>query len=250
MVEATKATRAGQPGDQNRLRILRAAERLMAAKGIDGVSLREVNRAAGQKNASAIQYHFGGRDPLLVAVLDRHQQITSPRRNQLLDAWEASGTGAHDRNGQRGLAAALVVPVAERLADPDGGRHYLQIANEFYARARSVADLGDNADPAGSMARWHRLVVETMPESEGRYPTRFAAVRLTMGELARRAQDPPRSDDAAFADHLTDLVAAVLAAGTHRPGRPGTGPSASPQVGGSSTSGSPTAMGPGSSTSA
>jgi AcrR family transcriptional regulator len=199
------------PGDENRLRILRAAERLMADQGIDGVSLREINREAGQKNASAIQYHFGGRDQLLVAVLARHQARTSPRRTELLDAWEAQGEGADDVPG---LAAALVVPVVERLTDPDGGRDYLQIANEFYARARSLADLGANADPTGSMARWHALVVETVPGADGPYPTRFAAVRLTMGELARRAQDPPRGDDAAFAGHLTRLVAAVLRAGS------------------------------------
>lgn len=195
------------PGEENRLRILRAAERLMAERGIDGVSLREINRAAGQKNASAIQYHFGGRDQLLLAVLARHQRISGPRRDELLDRWEERGARPQD---VRGLAEALVVPVVERLADPDGGRQYVQVADEFYSRARSIADLGDNADPASSMARWHRLVVQALPESEGRYPTRFPAVRLAIGETARRAQDPPRDDDERFAEHLTDLVTGLL----------------------------------------
>ncbi|OWY62916.1 hypothetical protein B7486_55880 [cyanobacterium TDX16] len=77
-----------------------------------------------------------------------------------------------------------------------------------------MEDLGANADPAGSMARWHRLVAETVPGAEGRYPARYAAVRLTMGELARRAQDPPRTDDAAFTEHLVVLVTALLSAGS------------------------------------
>ena len=36
--------------------IIRAAEQLFAAHGIDGVSLREINRAAGQSNTGAVQY--------------------------------------------------------------------------------------------------------------------------------------------------------------------------------------------------
>ena len=203
----------GERGEENRLRIVRAAERLMAERGIDGVSLREINRTAEQGNASAIQYHFGGRDQLLMAVLDRHQAHTDPRRHQLLDEWEERGGGADD---VLGLAEALVLPLVEKLSDPDGGRDYLQVASEFYSRARSVADLGDNADPKHSMLRWHRLVARTVPEQEGRYPARYPAVRLVVGEVARRAQDPPRRDDARFAARLSELVAGLLVSSSSR----------------------------------
>ena len=43
---------------ETRDQIIRAAEELFAARGIDGVSLREINRAAGQSNTGAVQYHF------------------------------------------------------------------------------------------------------------------------------------------------------------------------------------------------
>ena len=52
-------------GDSSRLpsataeRLLLAAERLFAARGVDGVSLRQVNVEAGQRNLSAAHYHFG-----------------------------------------------------------------------------------------------------------------------------------------------------------------------------------------------
>jgi len=36
-------------------------------RGIDGVSLRELNQAAGQKNVSGLQYHFGHKGCLLAA---------------------------------------------------------------------------------------------------------------------------------------------------------------------------------------
>ena len=46
-----------------------AALRLCAEQGPDAPALAEIIGAAGQRNASAIQYHFGSRDGLLEAVL-------------------------------------------------------------------------------------------------------------------------------------------------------------------------------------
>ena len=195
--------------DGNRLRILRAAERLMAADGIDGVSLREINRAAGQGNASAIQYHFGDRDGLVIAILERHQVASEPLRHALLDEYTVGPGDLHV------LARALVLPLVEHLADPDGGREYVQIAREFYTRARSPDDLGRHRDDRHSMARWNRLAATRLPQQEQRIlPARRAAVRMVLGEVARRAHDPPASDDGVFADELVELVAALLAAPT------------------------------------
>lgn len=42
----------------------------MADQGIDGVSLRAVNAAAGAKNASAANYHFGNKLGLIEAIVD------------------------------------------------------------------------------------------------------------------------------------------------------------------------------------
>ena len=51
-----------------RLWLIETAERLFAERGIDNVSLREINRAAGQKNVAALHYHFGTRESLLEAM--------------------------------------------------------------------------------------------------------------------------------------------------------------------------------------
>ena len=52
-------------------KLVSAAERLFAARGADNVSLREINRAAGQKNVAALHYHFGSRRGLMVAIFER-----------------------------------------------------------------------------------------------------------------------------------------------------------------------------------
>ncbi|BCN52128.1 TetR/AcrR family transcriptional regulator [Prescottella equi] len=52
----------GRPG------LIDAAERLVAERGLHGVSAREVMRAAGQRNHGAIVYYFGSWQGLLAAV--------------------------------------------------------------------------------------------------------------------------------------------------------------------------------------
>jgi AcrR family transcriptional regulator len=213
---------AAADGAGTRQRILRAAEELFALRGIDGVSLREINRAAGGANAGAVQYYFGDREGLVVAVLSRHRADEAQARHALLDAYELAG-----RPHLRGLADALVRPVAAKLSDPDGGRHFLQIAAEYYVHAR-YAQVWPPRIVDDSVPRWHALlnaVADTTPGAvafrtpspealdlaQGALHARFPAVRFTLVELARRAASPPRPDDDVFVSYLVDLVTSLLA---------------------------------------
>ena len=54
-----------------REKLIRAAEYLFARSGLD-VPIREIHERAGQRNASAIHYHFGSKQELIKAILDRH----------------------------------------------------------------------------------------------------------------------------------------------------------------------------------
>lgn len=188
--------------------MIRAAEQLFAARGIDAVSLREINRAAAQSNTGAVQYHFGDRDGLVRAVFDKHRRDTEPRRHALLDQYEEAGV-----EDLRALAAALVLPLAAKLADADGGREYLQLAGEYYNRPASFDELVPQKDPNSSMKRWNELLDPLLPDDRKLVlRARFAAVRFALVELARRAAAPVRKDDRLFVSHLTDLVTALLAA--------------------------------------
>jgi AcrR family transcriptional regulator len=70
--------------DSTRARLVIAAERLFAEEGEEATSVRSVTRAA-MSNAAAVHYHFGGRDGLLRAVLERHLGVRHDRRLRLLD---------------------------------------------------------------------------------------------------------------------------------------------------------------------
>jgi len=109
-------------GAQTQARLLDAAERLFAERGIDAVSVRAVNAAAGA-NVAAVHYHFGSKEQLVAAVLRRRMDVLGERRLAMLSALPA------DRPPEvRAVVEALVVPLAELSADPAGsGRAYARV---------------------------------------------------------------------------------------------------------------------------
>ncbi|WP_261570630.1 TetR/AcrR family transcriptional regulator [Frankia gtarii] len=196
-------------GEDTRRDLLLAAERLFAAGGIDGPSMREISKAAGQLNTSALQYHFGDRQSVLAAIIERHHRDVEPHRLGLLDTLEfAGGSGLSE------LAAALVLPQAARLDHRDGGPEYLQIIAEVTARPERFAASFAAVSAAPSMVRWRALVTPFLPPAAVGPPLhrRFAAIRFLNGELATRAREHHRPDHRLFTSHLVDLVTAILAA--------------------------------------
>ena len=198
-------------------RLITAAEALFAEHGIQAVSLRELTRAAGARNATALQYHFGDRDGLVGALLDKHAGETDARRHAMLDAYQANGQA-----DLRALAAALVLPLAAKLDDPDGGRNYLRILAELITRPGLRVRVDDYDEERNSLLRWRTMVEPLLDADAIRFHRRFVALRFAILELARRAQDVP-SDHGLFASHLVDLVTALLSAPlspqSHRMGR-------------------------------
>ncbi|MFI9593952.1 TetR/AcrR family transcriptional regulator [Nonomuraea sp. NPDC052265] len=72
-------------------RIMQTAERLYAEHGFAHVSIRMIREAAGQRNKSAVQYHFSTRDELIHAILSRHAAAIDRHRLPMVAALEASG---------------------------------------------------------------------------------------------------------------------------------------------------------------
>lgn len=189
----------------SRERLIEAAEVLFAEKGLSSVSLREINRAAESRNATAIQYHFKNRDGLIQAVLARHVESISNEQHELLDAFEADPSG-----GIRTLASALVRPLAARL-ETQSGRNFLQV----YAAALTQPDpITITAGPGGSgIERWRQLVNPLLDQEAVILHRRFATITYTVTELGRRARVDRTSHDL-FTSMLIDSAAAVLSSPT------------------------------------
>lgn len=68
-------------------RILEAAERMFADKGLDGSSVRDITTAANV-NLASVNYHFGSKTGLIEAVFSRHLGPMNAARLALLDRVE------------------------------------------------------------------------------------------------------------------------------------------------------------------
>jgi AcrR family transcriptional regulator len=200
-------------------RILDAAERLMAERGVLGVSLREINAAAAHRNASGVQYHFRDRAGLVAAVVARHMRGIDAERNTLFDALEARGRVApHD------VVAALVLPLVAALATP-GGRCYLRIVDELleYPAAaglgRGPRGLNRSLDRAAHLLRRPLRALPPRLRAErgalcGTFLVRALASRARVVDEGGAAR--PALDDGTFATNLIDVLAAGLAAAPSR----------------------------------
>lgn len=95
------AERETEAPAETRERILDAAEALFGERGFDAVSLRDITGQA-EANVAAVNYHFGSKDKLIDAVVERHVgPINEERIRRLREAGERHGENA--------------VPVAEIL---------------------------------------------------------------------------------------------------------------------------------------
>jgi AcrR family transcriptional regulator len=192
-----------------RLSLLREAERLFARRGVHQVPTREIVQAAGQRNSSALNYHFGSRSGVLDAILLRHGDPTDIKRGELLALVGADGS-------TRDLVAALVVPYAAHLATEEG-RDYLRIVPQLSSRF----SLWNQGSPGtGEQLIAILSILEARPQSlspeirQERIVALIMLMTLAMSERARVLEQGPvvNLDEPAFLSNLTDVLVGILEA--------------------------------------
>ena len=100
-------------------RLLEAAEHLFARNGVHGTRVRDLNALANQRNSSSLHYHFGSREGLLQAIVERHSgPINADRVARLATLQEPDCL--------RDLVTVIIAPLAEELSS-SSGRDYLRI---------------------------------------------------------------------------------------------------------------------------
>lgn len=198
--------------DDTPSRLVVAAERLFAEHGEEATSLRAITRAA-MSNAAAVHYHFGGRDGLLVAVLERHLAPLRTRRRQLLDALSERPGGPEP---VADVLAAALRPDLELLAKLR--KHRVEVARligRWLARQDGAADHPDSfvRDCAGALRA-------SLPDADPRdLDRRLWLVRGTVALLFASAGDatqpgPLGSNDV---DTQVQRLAAFCAGGLTAP---------------------------------
>jgi AcrR family transcriptional regulator len=198
------ARRAPSP---TRERLLDAAELLFARSSVAGVTTREIVEAAAQRNTSAVTYHFGSREGLLLAILARRGAGVDAERGRMRSA-------LGDDPELSELVACLVAPYCEMLHLP-AGRSYLRIVAQLRGRfaawrvesdsatTEHLADVLDEIEqrPAVSAAlRRERVVALIM------------VLTATTAERARRIDEggEPELAHDEFVQNLVHMCAALV----------------------------------------
>ena len=191
-----------------RARLLDESERLFAERGVWTVTNREITEAAGQKNVSALNYHFGSRNHLLVAVL--------ARRGSELDAERARLRGSLDEHSSTRELVHLLVEVYAGCLATEHGRRYVRIVDQLRA---GLTDWRGGAASGDAHLQAILGLLEDRPDAkpEERGQRLVAMMMLMTGMTAARAQHlvdgvEPELGHEAFVDSLTDMLVGVLQA--------------------------------------
>ena len=189
--------------------LVREAERLFARRGVYQVTVREITEAAGQRNVSALSYHFGSREGVLRAILLRHGDPIDEERGTLL-------AGLGPEPSTRELLRTLLLPMAARLSTPEG-RDYVRIVAQLTGRFPVWRD-PDELSP--SNLRRILTLLEARPAGLSPALRRERVVGVIMlmtsafAERARALESRKRLalDEARFLANLADMLVGALEA--------------------------------------
>lgn len=196
-------------GPETQERLIRAAEEIFAAQGVDGAQLRDVVARAGQGNPSAVQYHFGSRAGLLDAVMAGRLRRTEKVLAPLLDA---AGDELH------ALLTVLVTAEASELRT-ERGRHCLrisaQLSHDSGVRTRTPHPALDGTGCRRLIERIEaRLAELPEPLRLERLDLALTVVGAAMADRARQYLDgtEPLTSETLFLADLVETTTALLRA--------------------------------------
>ena len=126
--------RQHNPDADTRDAIKLTARRLFAIRGIDGVSVREIVVAAGQRNGGSLHYHFGTKEALVRELIVDGAKLIDDRRRVLLDDLETSSNSPSLRQ----VIEILVWPSIDLSAEARGLETYIRFINVLQMSHRQM----------------------------------------------------------------------------------------------------------------
>lgn len=191
-----------------RARLVRAGEQRFARDGVAGAKLSDIVRDAGQRNDSAVGYHFGSRQGLLTEIVAKH--MTAMEQNRVVPP---EGADLHT------VVEAIVSPTAALLATPDG-RDFLRITEQIAGfsgvgsgRPNEVLQgtvIGEQLDRLVPLLE-DRLEVTLVRERIALMVT-FLTAALADRARSREAGTRQRLNHERFVGHLVDVLSGALSA--------------------------------------
>jgi AcrR family transcriptional regulator len=201
-------------------KLVDAATRSFAEHGVYNASLIDITRQAGQRNRSALNYHFGSREGVLCAVLERYVEFLARREGELLEA--AARSPADELEP---VLEAIVRPAAELAEGGWRGRCYLLIVAELAGEdPESLSPaLASALDRTGGYDVYALLATRVPQLSDAVRVERFSLITTfilrsvadrarALGRKGRKGR--PQLEYETFVRNLVQMAAAAMAAPT------------------------------------
>jgi len=198
-------------GEATKNALMRAAEKLIADGGVENVSIREIVAAAGQKNESALQYHFQNLSGLLKAVhKERTGEIEHKRRELLAATLERS-----KEPNLRELCTLMIEPTVLLARSDTSFRRYIKaFGHQLALTDSSPFTLATKEKRGQSLGPLLKAALPHLDEQD--YRARMeAAIRLCSASMYHQAKHRTafrgeQSD--LFLNNLIDALSGLLSA--------------------------------------
>jgi len=208
----TRPRRVRSDSQRTQAKLIAVAEGLFAERGIEGVSLSEINRAAEQGNNSALHYHFGSKDGLIAAIWEKHaERLSGPLRESLDTIPEAPSP--------RDVVAHMVRPLSTRLDDPEGGSAFLRIMAQAHANPTEHLFQSVVREAAPGWEPFRDLLRSATPSMDDdarrrRIELLSSAIFMGLSSIARReAAEPSQAEHRAqYIEELISSLSGLLTA--------------------------------------
>jgi len=146
------------PEYSKRMLIL-AAIKLFSEQGIDGVSLRTINREAGNKNNSALHYHYGSKWGLVESVAEFIQEWFEKQRSERLDALESKEMPANVEE----ILVEFITPYQILIEEESWGYHAVRFLSKMELEVNPEIHQLLNKHAKKSVGRFKKLLEKALP---------------------------------------------------------------------------------------
>lgn len=188
-------------------RILDAAEALFAEQGLHVTTLRQITQSAGV-NLAAVNYHFGSKQALLLAVFRRRLDALNSARIERLDQALKREHGPQLED----VLDALVYPALafSRGSETDGHR-FMQLLMRAFADRDEELRAAISQEYAFVMRRFAEAIQQTLPHLQTQQLRN--SLDFIVGALTYTMAESRLPDTSAIADDLVRFAASGLRAG-------------------------------------
>ncbi len=212
-VKAPRRSKKAEQRAETMEQILDAAEYLFSKHGLHGVTLKDVAKRVGVHH-TLLNYYFSDKTTLFDAVFSRRAVVTSERRMQALDAYEAACAGKPTVEGA--LRAFLDTDLDLYIEGGDGWKNYAALVAQIANTPEWGAELMDeHFDPV--VLRLIALLKNALPDCAEAdifwgYHFVTGALMLTLartGRIDKLSHGLCKSDDfVAVKDRMASFMAA------------------------------------------